>query len=293
MPRANSQQKPLNWWAQRWIEVCELVDAELEGRFARGRSYARSGHVWRLAVRPGFITAEVAGSSSYFYNTEVAVPVLPDAVWDEAIVQLSREALTVSKLLAGEMPSELEDILLNAGGSLFPEGAWDFASSCTCPDMMDPCKHVAAVCYEFGAKLDQQPNLLLVLRGRSIDELLAGVRALWAGEKSPTEDSTERTSGSLLNPHNFYNTGEPLDAWVPVYTRPAVEGQLLDRVGNPPFVPEGQDLRPMLTAVYSAMTDEAYKLLDRTPERRRLPPRDKRKAPESRALENGSASVDQ
>jgi uncharacterized Zn finger protein len=104
---------------------------------------------------------------------------------------VSSRAVFASKLLAGEMPQELEEVFQNAGVSLFPASYRDLSTDCSCPDWSNPCKHVAAVFYLLGEEFDRDPFLILKMRGMAREEfgaMLEGAKAAAApGRELPPE----------------------------------------------------------------------------------------------------------
>src|SRR5262245_55430325 len=101
-----------NWWAKRWIEVLESFD--IGARLSRGRSYARNGQVLSIDVRPGEVTAKVQGSMPKPYAITINVAELSKKDWDKLVRVLSSQALYMAKLLAGEMPQEIEEVFKEA-----------------------------------------------------------------------------------------------------------------------------------------------------------------------------------
>src|SRR5262249_19532215 len=97
-----------NWWAKRW--QAGLGRFHIGARLARGRSYARSGQVLAIEVGKGEVTARVQGSRPHPYDVTIRVKVLADRQWRQLVEVLSRQALFVAKLLAGEMPTDIEQV---------------------------------------------------------------------------------------------------------------------------------------------------------------------------------------
>ncbi|MCK4660452.1 MAG: SWIM zinc finger family protein [Phycisphaerae bacterium] len=159
-----------SWWAKRWIAVLESF--HIGARLGRGRSYARRGQVLSIDVSEGCVTAEVQGSRSQPYRVAIKVKPLSAAQWKKLAKALSGQALFVAKLLAGEMPQDIEEAFTDAGLSLFPEKLKDLKTDCSCPDWSNPCKHIAAVYYLLGEEFDRDPFLLFKLRGMSREELV-------------------------------------------------------------------------------------------------------------------------
>src|SRR4051794_33238709 len=159
-----------SWWAKRWIEVLESFD--IGARLGRGRTYARGGQVLSIEVGKGEVQAKVQGSRPKPYAVSIEVKVLSAEDWGRLVGALSGEALFVAKLLAGEMPQDIEKVFQEAGLSLFPQKLRDLKTDCSCPDDSNPCKHIAAVYYLLGEEFDRDPFLLFKLRGLDRDELM-------------------------------------------------------------------------------------------------------------------------
>ena len=175
-----------NWWSRRFIEVLESYGSS--GRLTRGRNYARVGQVLGLEIGKGRISARVQGSRETPYQVDVRIKQLPAARWEAVEESLAEQALFRAKLLAGEMPPEIEVVFTEAGASLFPQSWGDFVLLCSCPDQTVPCKHLAAVFYLLAEAFDRDPFLVLRLRGRDRDELMERLRSL-SGVAGPAEDS--------------------------------------------------------------------------------------------------------
>jgi len=162
------------WWAKRWTSALELLG--WSSRLQRGRAYARQGNVLEVKVRPGRIDARVQGSRTRPYRVTVNIDPLSDSDWDEAASAMAEHASFAARLLAGEMPQNIEDAFDRCDTQLFPGSEQDIDMSCTCPDWANPCKHIAAVFYALGAEFDRDPFLLFLLRGMPKERLLAALR---------------------------------------------------------------------------------------------------------------------
>lgn len=179
--RARSARGPIgaNWWSRRFIEVLESYGSS--GRLTRGRNYARVGQVMDLEIGKGRVSAQVQGSRAKPYTVDVRIRQLTAEQWHEVEEALAAQALFRAKLLAGEMPPEIEEVFEAIGAPLFPRSWGDFALLCSCPDATVPCKHLAAVFYLLAEAFDRDPFLVLRLRGRDRDELLDLLRARSGG----------------------------------------------------------------------------------------------------------------
>ena len=233
-----------SWWARRWIAVLESFD--IGARLGRGRSYARRGQVLSIEIDKGEVRAKVQGSRSKPYNIKIYIKTLSDVGWQKLTKALSHQAIFVAKLLAGEMPQEIEKVFKDSGLSLFPEKLKDLKTECSCPDWSNPCKHIAAVYYLLGEEFDRDPFLILKLRGMSREEL---VRILG---RTSDETSTRRTRckpsslreeeerGILSEPltsdiSKFWNGSSVSDDFFGEVRVPLVAAALAKRLGSFPF----------------------------------------------------------
>ncbi|GIJ21202.1 SWIM zinc finger family protein [Micromonospora lutea] len=179
----------VSWWSRRFLEVLESF--ALGTRLTRGRSYARAGQVLRLNVAPGVVSAVVQGSRPTPYQVSVALPPFPVRLWARIEGELAAQAFFSARLLAGDLPAELEELFVAAGAPLFPAAVTDLDQRCSCPDVAVPCKHLAATFYLLAEAFDADPFTLLHWRGRSRSELLARLRRLRA-ETHPSTTTQAR-----------------------------------------------------------------------------------------------------
>jgi uncharacterized Zn finger protein len=161
------------WWSRRFIDILEeICDA---GRLSRGRSYARRGQVLELDLKPGVVTARVQGSRATPYKVKIKIQAYGKKAWTAIQEALGAQALYRAKLLAGEMPPEIEAVFDKVGRPLFPT---DFDMDCSCPDWGFPCKHLSAVLYLLAEAFDDDPFQVLAWRGKARDELLDALRGM-------------------------------------------------------------------------------------------------------------------
>src|SRR5262249_13559991 len=125
-----------SWWAKRWIEVLESFD--IGARLSRGKSYARRGQVLSIDVDKGEVKASVQGSRPQPYKVRISIKTLTGADWKKLAGVLSKQAIFLAKLLAGEMPQDVEHAFTEAGLSLFPKKLRDLQTECSCPDYSNP-----------------------------------------------------------------------------------------------------------------------------------------------------------
>jgi uncharacterized Zn finger protein len=223
------------------------------GRLARGRTYARGGAVLSMAVSRGQVTARVQGSRPKPYDVTITVPPLSDEQWARVTAAMGEQAIFAARLLAGEMPQEIEQAFATAQVPLFPRSARDLVTHCSCPDPANPCKHIAAVYYLLGERFDSDPFLLFELRGRDKDQIGAALRELRAagvGDVEPAEPvEVERAPALADLLASFDEPAAPLDQIIPQIAAPELEAPLLRRYGPPP-AGTAEDL----TTVYRALS---------------------------------------
>jgi uncharacterized Zn finger protein len=268
--KARSQRGAIGeqWWSRRFIGALESYG--MSGRLQRGRSYARRGQVIEFSLASGQVTARVQGSRPQPYRVSIAVRPLTAAQWREVESRLAGQALFRARLLAGEMPQEIEQAFADCGTPLFPGSAGDLRMDCNCPDWGVPCKHLAAVCYVLAEAFDADPFAMLAWRGKERDELLAALR----GKTAPaagTPAAGTRPDGATVSPaHDMLDdvTGAPLaeslaDYWSPAMSQarlrvlppsPATPPDLLLRIADPPRLQvRGIGLRELLAPVYARL----------------------------------------
>jgi uncharacterized Zn finger protein len=170
-----------SWWARAFVAAME--DTALDaGLLRRGRRFAGSGRVGPITISPGRISAVVEDPDGIVEVT-VHLTQLSDADWNRLLDQVGAEAGHLAALLDGEVPRALVHSADAVGVPLLPT-IGDLESDCDCPDIGDPCQHAAALCYQTAWLLDDDPFVLLLLRGRGTDELLEalGTRRTRAAE---------------------------------------------------------------------------------------------------------------
>ncbi len=171
------------WWGRAWLEALEQRARLDPDRLPRGRDYARSGAVGELTVAPGEARARVQGRKTEPYEVRIRVRRFTDDEWDRVLAGISARLGHAAALLDGELPPEIADDAAAAGLDLLPGGG-ELGPRCSCPDDADPCKHSAAACYLLTDALDADPFTLFLLRGRTRDQVLAGIRARRRGAAS-------------------------------------------------------------------------------------------------------------
>lgn len=165
------------WWGENFLTTLEKFTDP--GRLSRGRSYANGKKVKSFTIDCGHVTAEVRGSVNPYYGVyteplyavELEFQTISRAKWAAVIALMASKVSTLSKLLIGEIPANIEENFETLGLTLLPSKRGDFKSQCNCPDWGNPCKHVAGVYYLVAAELDRDPLKLFELRGLSREDL--------------------------------------------------------------------------------------------------------------------------
>ncbi len=272
------------WWSRRFISVLESFG--MSGRLARGRNYARAGQILEFSLTTGVVTALVQGSRPKPYLVRIKVLPLTTAQWGEVEEVLAGQALFRARLLAGDMPDEIEEVFTACGTPLFPRSARDLDMSCSCPDWGVPCKHLAATCYVLAEAFDDDPFLMLAWRGRSRRDLLTALRRIsalrppagFAAADSPAERgpaaggaavggaAAARAASPVLDVtgppladclDSFWSAGMSQAALRARPVTPAAAPDVLLRTFEPPDVEvRGKDLVSLLRPAYLRMTGD-------------------------------------
>ena len=228
-----------NWWATRWIEAMErLVDP---GRLARGQAYARQGQLLSISETSDGIEAIVQGSRRKPYKVIIRLKHLGKAQWHKVIDAMSQKAVFAAKLLAGEMPEDIDTAFRSAGVALFPTRKGDLYTNCSCPDWANPCKHVAAAHYILAERFDEDPFLLFRIRGRSQEQILQDLRLRRAGQTPPKDEEEEPEEQDVAleeTLERFWEAGADLESFPLSISAPAMEMPILKRLGDASFAPE-------------------------------------------------------
>ena len=182
-----------NFWGSSWCTNLERY-SDFASRLPRGRSYVCNGLVVDLQIAKGKIVAKVSGSELY----DVTITIAPVAAkrWRAICRDCSGAIDSLVELLQGRLAKGVMDRVCREGDGLFPAPD-EIKLSCSCPDWADMCKHVAATLYGVGARLDEAPRLLFVLRGVDESELLADVGQDLARAKSAPDANLVLDAGDM------------------------------------------------------------------------------------------------
>jgi uncharacterized Zn finger protein len=209
------------FWGKAWCDHIESY-SDYASRLPRGRSYLRNGLVVDLRVEPGQVTATVSGSE--LYEVRVRIEPLARTCWDCIKRDCGGSIASAIELLRGKLSKDVMERVTRRDGGMFPAPA-EITKTCSCPDWADLCKHVAAVLYGIGARLDREPELLFVLRNvdhldlidqaANVDRLVDADRAA-ADHKTLEDDQLADVFGIDLEP----DAAPPAPAATPKRAKP-------------------------------------------------------------------------
>lgn len=179
-----------SFWGKAWCQHLESY-ADFDSRLARGRTYVRNGSIVDLQIEKGVVTAAVMGSEMYLATIRVAA--LAPERWATLVKEHASGVSSVVELLLGKLPNSLLKSLADKLSGLFPSPK-ELDFKCSCPDFARMCKHIAAVLYGVGARLDDQPELFFVLRGVEVTELASQATVEELFDDGPEEFSDDELS---------------------------------------------------------------------------------------------------
>lgn len=158
------------WWGKAWNKNLESY-ADYSNRIGRGRSYVKNGAVLDLKIKEGKVEAIVQGSRTKPYTVEITIDKLNETKWEKMTEVCNHRIDTMETLLSGKFPKEFDEFFSDSKYGLFPSPK-EIHFKCSCPDSARMCKHIAAVLYGIGARLDEDPILFFKLRAIDFQELL-------------------------------------------------------------------------------------------------------------------------
>ncbi len=250
-----------SWWSERFLQLLESFG--LGSRLQRGREYARTGQVLELDIEPGIALAKVQGSRFTPYRVRIRPQTFSEHQWRRAEKAIVARALTLAALLAGEMPSDIEEVLAGAKLALLPAGYDELRASCSCPDDANPCKHTAAVYYILAERFDADPFALFTLRGRTKEELLDGLRARRAKRLGKPRAAAAVSDVDSAGPEgavalsdvlgSFWRAGAELDELHVSPLASEFPDALLRRLGSLKLSDGESDLSELLAPVYARL----------------------------------------
>ncbi|CAN5865397.1 SWIM zinc finger family protein [soil metagenome] len=252
------------WWSQRFLDVLESFG--MGPRLARGKTYARKGQVISMDIAAGQVTASVQGSRARPYRVLIGVAELSAEDWRHAEDELAGRAIFLAKLLAGEMPEQVEEAFEACELTLFPATVADLDTACSCPDSANPCKHIAAVFYLLAEAFDDDPFMILAWRGRDRDTLLERLRARRGGAEAPAAPAapgpddgwpTVQATPLPTDPERFWTAAGVVEANRGIPRVPALPDAVLRQLAAPDIKAGGKGIDEVLRPAYAALTSGA------------------------------------
>lgn len=165
--RSQARRKP---WAKQWVNYMESLS--MGARLGRGRAYAVSGQVFDLEIGAGIVKGYVQGASESPYQCSFEWEVVPKKEREEIIANLRKRPMALAQLLVHNLPESVQLIFRSAGYPLLPNLENLLLPHCDCPDGTHHCKHIAAVLFILGEAIEQNPMLLLQMRGITMEDIL-------------------------------------------------------------------------------------------------------------------------
>ncbi|HHB90863.1 MAG TPA: hypothetical protein ENK60_06100 [Anaerolineae bacterium] len=250
-------------WSDAWLDA--LLAFSHPGRMRRGRRFANEKAIKDLEILPGEIRAQVKDGRKT-YEVEIRYPPIDDATWERIIDKLASQALYSAKLMQGEIPPEIIELVEEAGASLFAT-AEKLDAQCTCPDWEVPCKHIAGVYYYLAEQFEKDPFLLFYFRGRARDELLDALRA----HRAPSRPASEEKTVLLFKDppleqvlEHFWEIGPTIHEISFQLTPSEIPLPHFKRLGRPSFT--ALDLEAILRPVYDTVTETTLAWVHQKPE---------------------------
>ncbi|MEH1770549.1 MAG: SWIM zinc finger family protein [Nostoc sp.] len=247
------------WWSQQWLDL--LDSYRFKKRLERARNYARQGNVLSIEFKGAKVLARVQGSEVEPYKVSLSLEPFTDEQWGYVIETMSQRAVFAAKLLAGEMPQNIEEVFTANGLSIFPFTLADVQSKCSCPDKANPCKHIGAIYYQLGDRFSEDPFVLFQLRGRTKEQIISDLRQLRSAKIQPNTTEAPDIQQSIPNNKysvkidSFWQYNEPLESSL-VVIAPSTSETVLDVLGAIPLAKEEE------SAVNSTSSDVVMKYLN-------------------------------
>ena len=163
-----------SWWAKSWMARLEAMG--LKGRLGRGKNYAVSGQVVAMTIEGSRVVSKIQGTRPEPYESTLSFRAPAGEARTRIVAAIRREPMFVARLLADDLPTEVDLIFRAEGYDLFPggklgPGRYDMTTSCSCPDYANPCKHTSAALLILGEEVARRPATLLELRGIDLEDL--------------------------------------------------------------------------------------------------------------------------
>lgn len=211
------------FWGKAWCDNIESYH-DYESRLPRGRSYVKNGAVIDLQIEKGKISARVMGSELYEIN--ITIKELHSEKWERIKKDCAGKIASLIDLIQGKLSPEIIELLCRKEDGLFP-APQEIKLICNCLDCADLCKHLAAVLYGVGARLDNEPELFFLLRGVDQKELFSADFANELASGNTNSDIDDSNLGSIfgieLDDADMIDKAEPVKTAVKKIKAPSVK----------------------------------------------------------------------
>lgn len=256
-----------NWWSKKWNNA--ISSFTISSTIDSGRECARVGNVLSLEFSKGEIKAEVQGSSAEPYKVNIKISSFTQEQWKKIMNIMVQKSIFCAKLLNGEMPENIEEAFKEGGVSLFPKKQIHLVSQCSCSDVENPCKHIAAVHYMLGIEFDKDPFVILKLRGMDKEHFLKALRTLRSGNegeqvkrKAKIHRRSRKTIEDLKREfENFDRIDEEVLNMTFSYMTPEVKHGVISTLGIPEFCSNDDEFKCKMTTAYTSTEEETRKYL--------------------------------
>ncbi len=247
-------------------------------RIEKGRALVAEGALTALSIKPGLVDAEVRDRGRSLLSLRLRVRPLNERVFESALKAFAERARTAAELLSGSLPEEADAVFSAAGGALLPVSSGDVSVTCPCGDGA-VCRHAAAVHVALAERFDRDPFLLLLLRGKGRDEILARLRDARSRRTMPAPVAPRRAESAVVvpleplpevRPEAFFRPLVPLSTLKTRFVPPEHPEALLTRLGPPPL--QDDDAARLLVDMHRAIGRSAADRLTEA-EWRRVTPR--------------------
>lgn len=241
-------------WSRRFLDVLESFG--MGDRLRGGRRAARAGEVLSMSLSTSLVVARVQDPqdrSGEPHRVRIALRAFSDNDWDRVAKALAGQAFYAAKLLAGELPADVETVFAKLGLALFPESQRELSMDCSCPGWEVPCRHLAATCHLLAESFDTDPFAILAWRGRGREELLDRLREM--RDRSANQRPEPDPAGPPLTEClDTFWTARPVEAIEPSgLTGRAAPDAVLDRLDPLPVTLRRHDLVDLLRPAYRAI----------------------------------------
>lgn len=269
--RKRAPDAPRHWVTER---LSRLIDGAALGEALReGYEYARGGQTRRMSIEGGVVEGSIQGRASKAYTTTLRLAHYSAAERDAIVASMTEQPGYAAKLLAGEVPANIEDVFAPLGLRLFPSEAADIVTTCTCREPKPWCKHAVCLGALLAERLGDDPLLIFELRGTASDVFIAMLRdrralsnqgpgpaIVYQPQIPGVSDRASEPLESVLD--RFWDAGPELDLIDTPMEKPEISHVLLRRLGQSPFTESRFPLLGLLATCYEMISERAIETVE-------------------------------